>query len=48
MGIVVHMEPLEHVGNRLYREVVLMDASYAFKSVLQQYVIYSHLTTKGF
>lgn len=26
MGIVVHMEPLEHVGNRLYREVVLMDA----------------------
>ena len=28
MGIVVHMEPLEHIGRKPYREVVLMDARY--------------------
>lgn len=26
MGIVVHMEPMEHMGPRRYREVILMDA----------------------
>ena len=37
MGVVVHLEPLEHMGRRLYREVVLMDSRYFSTSIVRMH-----------
>ncbi len=44
MGVVVHLEPLEHIGTRPYREVTLMDARYFSKLIVHNYIsLYKHV-----
>jgi hypothetical protein len=36
IGIVIHLEPLHHIGGRPYREAILMDS----RSLIQCYIIF--------
>ncbi len=42
MGVVVHLEPLEHMGRRSYREVMLMDSRYFSTSIVRKHVFCMH------
>ena len=42
MGVVVHLEPLEHMGRRPYREVMLMDSRYFSTSIVRKHIFCMH------